>query len=296
MRKCTIASRTIVDCRLPAAIFATCAPSGAGGDSRSVGAAAVSAMDLASRFQHMWSSATTGTSSSLAPGRRALSGVELQGRYFQYGAGISIFSAPASAYQLCRLYKAAVPPSEMAKAACRILPHQTLLKLAQMNASAPVKRAHQPWAAFAVVGILQGGVYGQSSVHFAKAFSLVAKAPSLAGMFRGSMFAAGRDSLSQGIPFVLADPFRRTVVDRVVAADSDLAKMAKKWGSLILTSIGATVASQGLHNGQLRMQSEPEPHVRARPPLARQPVWAVLPLARGGGSRGPPARRERRTS
>ena len=68
--------------------------------------------------------------------------------------------------------------------------------------------------------------------------------------------AAARDSLSQGIPFVLADPFRRTVVDRVVAADSDLAKMAKKWGSLILTSIGATVASQGLHNGQLRMQSD----------------------------------------
>ena len=214
-------------------------------------------MDLASRFQHMWSSAATGTSSSsLAPGRRALSGVELQGRYFQYGAGISIFSAPASAYQLCRLYKAAVPPSEMAKAACRILPHQTLLKLTQMNASAPVKELINPWAAFAVVGILQGGVYGQSSVHFAKAFSLVAKAPSLAGMFRGSMFAAGRDSLSQGIPFVLADPFRRTVVDRVVASDSDLAKMAKKWGSLILTSIGATVASQGLHNGQLRMQSD----------------------------------------
>ena len=56
--------------------------------------------------------------------------------------------------------------------------------------------------------------------------------------------------------FKVSRLLRANTKDRVVASDSDLAKMAKKWGSLILTSIGATVASQGLHNGQLRMQSD----------------------------------------
>jgi hypothetical protein len=45
-----------------------------------------------------------------------------------------------------------------------IFPHQTALKLLQMNTATPVKEHLNPWAAFAVVGVLQGGVYGQVSL------------------------------------------------------------------------------------------------------------------------------------
>jgi hypothetical protein len=83
-----------------------------------------------------------------------------------------------------------------------IFPHQTMLKAAQMNASTPVKEHLNPWAAFAVVGILQDGVYGQANVHFSKVLGIGSKTASLAGVFRGSGFSACRDMLSQGLPFM----------------------------------------------------------------------------------------------
>lgn len=88
--------------------------------------------------------------------RRKLSLVEMQKYYFGYGAGISVFSCPASAYQLCKLYNCnTVAPGRLVRTAMQIVPHQTVLKMIQMNLSAPVKEYANPWAAFAVVGVLQ---------------------------------------------------------------------------------------------------------------------------------------------
>ena len=68
-------------------------------------------------------------------------------------------------YQLVKLNpQASISPAQGVKLALRILPHQTALKLAQMNVSTPVKDSLNPWAAFAVVGVLQGAVYGQANI------------------------------------------------------------------------------------------------------------------------------------
>lgn len=89
-----------------------------------------------------------------------------------YSAAISVFSPCATAFQLCKVYSKAVPLPRLAALSAQIFPHQTCLKLLQMNLATPVKESCNPWAAFFVVGVLQGGVYGQSNVHFATKLKL----------------------------------------------------------------------------------------------------------------------------
>jgi len=138
-----------------------------------------------------------------------------------------------------------------------IFPHQTALKSLQMNASTPVKEYLNPWAAFAVVGVLQGGVYGQTNVYFSKALEL-GKIATMKGIFRGSAFAGLRDTVSQGVPFMYSETFRQTVVDPVwtTPAEDTVAADAKHFVSVISTSVMATYMSQGLHNFQIAMQAD----------------------------------------
>ena len=186
--------------------------------------------------------------------------LEKQPYLFGYSFGISIFSPTATAYQLCKVYKKPIGPATLAKLSLRILPHQTFLKLAQMNAATPVKEYLNPWAAFAVVGVLQGGVYGQCNVHFARVLELSNNA-SMKGIFRGAAFAGVRDSLSQGIPFVCSSMTEQYIFDPVwktLGLDGETGAGAgvKRAVSVISTSIFATVASQGLHNAQIKMQAD----------------------------------------
>lgn len=177
-----------------------------------------------------------------------------------YSFGISLFSPAMTAYQLCKVYSKAVPPLQLARLSAAILPHQTALKLLQMNAATPVKDYLNPWAAFAVVGVLQGGVYGQCNVHFARVLALSSTA-SMRGIFRGVAFAGVRDSLSQGLPFMCSSMTERHVFDPVWGAlgldgTSPAGAAAKHWASVGSTSIVATVLSQGVHNAQIKMQAD----------------------------------------
>ncbi len=177
-----------------------------------------------------------------------------------YSFGISIFSPSMTAYQLCKVYKKAVPPTQLARLSAAIVPHQTVLKLLQMNAATPVKEYLNPWAAFAVVGVLQGGVYGQCNVHFARKLELSSTA-SMSGIFRGAGFAGIRDSLSQGIPFVCSSLTEKYVCDplwRLLGFDGQSSTGAgvKRAVSVMGTSIVATVLSQGVHNAQIKMQAD----------------------------------------
>ncbi|GBG32580.1 Solute carrier family 25 member 38-like [Hondaea fermentalgiana] len=185
--------------------------------------------------------------------------LEKQPYMLAYGFAISLFSPLSSLYQLVKLNpKVHMTAPQMTKMAMRILPHQTVLKMAQMDASTPVKENFNPWAAFAVVGVLQGGVYGQANIFFSQALKLGTN-PSYAGMFRGFGFAAVRDTISQGAPFVFAEPVRKQFIDPAFPDDeknpSPLKKSIKHWSSVLGCSIVATVASQGLHNCQITMQS-----------------------------------------
>jgi hypothetical protein len=183
---------------------------------------------------------------------------EKQPYIIAYGAAISLVSPAATAYQLCRLYKISKPPSQLLRMSMAILPHQTVLKAIQMNASTPVKDYLNPWAAFAVVGILQGGVYGQCNVHFSKALQLGKTAASWTGIFRGSVFAGTRDMLSQGVPFMCSGAVRTNLLDAVweTAPEDTTAHAVKHWTSLLSTSVVATYLSQGLHNSQIAMQAD----------------------------------------
>jgi hypothetical protein len=227
--------------------------------------------------------------------------LERQPHLFAYGGAISLVSPAATAYQLCRLYSIRnVTVPTLVKLSMSIWPHQTALKALQMNASTPVREHCNPWAAFAVVGVLQGAVYGQCNLHFARVLNLSngtatsaaaaaaaavtaaggatataasttmgnrirAMAALARGMFRGSAFAGARDMLSQGIPFVLSEPFRVRVLDRLLvvpaAAEEEQSMTTvsaiKHWTSVLSTSVLATYLSQGLHNGQIQMQADP---------------------------------------
>ena len=99
---------------------------------------------------------------------------EIQPYIFAYSFGISIFSPTLTAHQLLKVYKRPSNPLTLAKMSVRILPHQTLLKMAQMNAacvarlsrrrhsfpscnmspslSTPINEYLSPWIAFAFVG------------------------------------------------------------------------------------------------------------------------------------------------
>jgi len=181
--------------------------------------------------------------------------MEMQPYLLGYGFTISLFSPSASLYQLCKLNpQVKLSAKGMGSLAFRILPHQTILKTLQMNASTPVKEYLNPWAAFGFVGILQGGVYGQANIFFAKQLQFP-KSISYKGMFRGVAFAGSRDVLSQGIPFMLSQEVKQTIFDPIWKTEHESASSKiKTWISIIGTSIFATYVSQGAHNCQIIMQ------------------------------------------
>ena len=196
-----------------------------------------------------------------APTMRSKTWAEKQPYLGVYAACISTVSPGLTAWQLCRVYGKAVPPTELARMSMRIFPHQTALKALQMNAATPVKEYLNPWVAFGVVGILQGAVYGQCNVHFSKALQISQKVTLAAGLFRGSAFAGIRDTISQGVPFMCSAQVQSSLVDPMLKPASEDSGGAghglRRALSVIGTSICATFMSQAAHNCQIKMQADP---------------------------------------
>ena len=116
-----------------------------------------------------------------------------------------------------------------------------------------------------MVGVLQGGVYGQANIYFCDKLKL-GKKIALSGMFRGVAFAGCRDMISQGVPFMFSATVKKIVFDPLFPDSiSDPTKNSfltpylpsiKHWSSVLFTSAIATVLSQCLHNCQMTMQSD----------------------------------------
>ena len=196
---------------------------------------------------------------------RFSNGIAMQPYLCAYSGIISVVSPALTGWQLCRVYSKSVPPMTLARIGLGILPHQTALKCLQMNTATPVKEYASPWLAFGLVGVLQGAVYGQANITFSRALKLSTATVSLAGMFRGSLFAGARDTISQGVPFMLSGSFQAQIVDPLLcptptdghAAEGDtVGAGVRRAVAVICTSIGATFASQGAHNCQIRMQAD----------------------------------------
>jgi hypothetical protein len=186
-----------------------------------------------------------------------------------YGTMLSLVSPALTGYQLCRLYKIQKPSSQILRLALGIFPHQAALLSLQLNASTAIKDKLSPWSAFFVVGVLQGGIYGFSNVHFSKAWKLgtaAATATTLSSrisiLFRGSAFAGVRDTISQGIPFMCSGAIHTNILDALFPTSptplqegQTTVDVVKHWTSLISTSVAATYLSQSLHNCQTTMQT-----------------------------------------
>lgn len=181
-----------------------------------------------------------------------------------YGTTLSFVSPVFTGYQLCRLYKIHKPPAQLVRLALGIVPHQAVLLSMQLNASTAIKDVMNPWSAFFVVGVLQGGIYGFSNVHFSKAWKLGSLAATtwssrISTVFRGSLFAGVRDMISQGTPFMCSKYVQSNVMDVLFPTDETTTDgtldFVKHWTSLLSTSVTATYLSQGLHNCQTTMQT-----------------------------------------
>jgi hypothetical protein len=195
----------------------------------------------------------------LQPTKGSKTFLQQQPYLLAYAGAISLISPAATAYQLCKLYKLQRPSSQLLRMSMSIFPHQTALKVIQMNSSTPIKEYCNPWMAFAAMGVLQGGVYGQCNMYFSKALQLGTTTASIAGIFRGSGFAGVRDCMSQGVPFMFSDRVRSQVLDKAwdtTEEDNAIATSVKHWTSVLGTSIVATYMSQGVHNFQIAMQAD----------------------------------------
>jgi hypothetical protein len=187
--------------------------------------------------------------------------LEMQPYIVSYGALISLVSPLATIYQLGKLNpQIPLPLGRMITLSAAIFPIQTLMKTIQMDISTPIKEALNPWFAFAAVGILQGGVYGQANIYYSKKLGLN-KEVNIKGLFRGAGFAAGRDTLSQGVPFMCSVLTRKYIFDKISPVDATSGPTAlfiNKWAPVLSTSIFATYLSQGFMNCQITMQTNPD--------------------------------------
>lgn len=191
--------------------------------------------------------------------RRPLTVLEMQPYLMGYSCALSFFAPLAMVYQLSALHpEVRVSPKKMFLVSVAIVPHQTILKMIQMNAATTVTKSMNHMAAFAMVGILQGAVYGQANIFFAKTLKIAGRGTklSIAGIFRGTGFAACRDVVSQGLPFVLAPKLRTGVFDKIWKSKDAGAKSLKKWVSVFTVSIISTFASQIFHSSQTTMQAD----------------------------------------
>ena len=169
-----------------------------------------------------------------------------------YSTNITLFSPLSNLYQLCRIHSlpfftlsnfSKIPP---------IIPQQILLRYAQLNFSLFTKDHISPYLTFGIIGILQGVVYGHATTHFANQLKISKpSSATIKNIFRGSLYAFNRDTISQGIPFLFVDKFRDSIVTPLFPTLSD---QTAKWGSLITLSVGSTILSHPFHNLQIIMQ------------------------------------------
>lgn len=165
--------------------------------------------------------------------------------YIFFGSCYGLFSPFISIHhQRLLLNDLKITPESMLRLT-RIMPQQMALKSIQMAISTPIKEKTNTWVGFGVIGVLQGVIYGHANISIRNQFIKEQKRKlHLLGMFRGSMFAASRDMISQGIPYV----YHKKVGYYLLGENKE-----RQLFSLLFTTTGAAVMSQFFHNCQCNM-------------------------------------------
>ena len=164
--------------------------------------------------------------------------------YALYGLTTGLIGSPTSLYQLLKLTPTVrIPISTFARLSLKAAPIHCGLKAAQIAVSTPIKEEINPWAAFGIIGALQGGIYGQLNIYFSKSLNIGSNLTYAMSM-RGMIFAMFRDTISQGLPYIFTPKLNNLIDNRPV--------------SIISTSIFSTLLSHPFHVLQVTMQTNPQ--------------------------------------
>ena len=169
--------------------------------------------------------------------------MEYQLAYLGHSTLITTISPLTNAWNICKLSSTSLPFKTLCRLTVPILPTQIALRYVQLNIGA-CTHFHSPWIAFGFMGALQGVVYGHANAYYAR--TILKKNVKVSNMLRGSPLAAGRDIISQGIPFMCS----RGIAD-AFGVESKVGKVGV-WG---VTSVVSILASHSLHNLQVLMHS-----------------------------------------
>jgi hypothetical protein len=170
----------------------------------------------------------------------------------EYSILAGIFTPFITFYQLQKLYPFInnVNKRQVFVLCARNAPVQTVLKACQMISVVPVVENIHALPAFGIIGILQGLVYGQSTVFFSKNLGIHTTFSYKKALSRGIVFAASRDIISQGVPFTLSPVVKHKLVSDYQWSDRNARIM-----SVLGLSILSTYLSHVFHNAQLLLQT-----------------------------------------
>eukprot|EP00287_Rhodomonas_sp_CCMP768_P009630 CAMPEP_0196744476 /NCGR_PEP_ID=MMETSP1091-20130531/57731_1 /TAXON_ID=302021 /ORGANISM="Rhodomonas sp., Strain CCMP768" /LENGTH=330 /DNA_ID=CAMNT_0042091033 /DNA_START=131 /DNA_END=1123 /DNA_ORIENTATION=+ len=189
---------------------------------------------------------------------RPLSFLELQPHLLWYGLTISSISPVVWGYQMSKLNpQVKTTVANIAMLSLSVIPTQALLKMLQLNLGTPIKRHLNPWCAFACMGAIQGGVTGQASVFFSRAFGI--GNPKLTDALRGYQLSALKDTIAQGLPFAFSDLVQHKLLDRLLPSSSTSSWLSsiKRGIAVVTTSALGTVLSQICQNLHFALVSSP---------------------------------------
>lgn len=172
--------------------------------------------------------------------------------FFYHSFSLTCFSPVSTLYQITQFY----PKFNNSKIIFnnikqipKIFPQQVLLRYGQLHISSFCKQDFSPIVAFGIIGILQGGIYGHSSLFFAKNLNIT-KTIQFNHYFRGPIFASTRDIISQGIPFI----FTQQINNSLFKHNSNAIYY---YGTLLTLSTTSTILSHPFHCFQIYCQNNP---------------------------------------
>ena len=175
--------------------------------------------------------------------------------FLQHSTVISLFSPIASLYQTSKLFGQPfhtnlrhIPP---------IFLPQIALRYVQTSLSTDCKDTFNPLIAFGLIGILQGGVYGHSNLYFSDKMN-ISHNKEMRNYFKGPVFAATRDIISQGLPFYLT-PLLASYTFHITK--QCVSENINQWNEFLILggiSIISTYLSHPFHCLQIFIQNDPK--------------------------------------
>ena len=173
-----------------------------------------------------------------------------------HSLSVTLFSPLASLYQTSTLFNKPFLPN--LKFVPRIFPQQIGLRYGQIYLSTECKNYLSPTCAFGLIGVLQGIVYGHSNLYFSQKMNII-RDVKITNYLKGPVFAASRDIISQGIPFL----FNNYIEDLVFGNNNNNNNNNKNnknkityYSSLSFLSISSTVLSHPFHCLQTYIQTQ----------------------------------------